>query len=266
MSEINPYQAPASDVNQPITSEAGELTGPHSVSAGRGWSWLAGGFQLFTRSWLIWIVNIVIFSAIMLVIGIIPIVSIVSTLLSPMFMGGLMAGCLALDRGDELTVGHLFEGFQRNAGALAGVGGLYLLGLLLLGITAAVMVMVTGASIVGMNGELDATNQAEVAAQMGPAMLIVVLLIAALAIPLVMAVWFAPPLVMLHDMGAVEAMKLSFRGCLKNILPFLVYGIIAFVLAILAVIPVMLGFLILGPMLIASVYVAYKDIYLAPAS
>jgi uncharacterized membrane protein len=266
MSEINPYQAPASDVNPPMASEAGELTGPHSVSAGRGWSWLAEGFRLFTRSWLIWIVNTLIFGAIMLVVGVIPLVSLVSMVLSPMFTGGLMAGCLALDRGDELTVGHLFEGFQRNAGALAGVGGLYLLGVVLLGVTAAVLVMVTGASIVGMNGGLDPANQAEVLAHMGPAMLIVVLLVAALAIPLVMAVWFAPPLVMLHDMGAVEAMKLSFRGCLKNILPFLVYGVIAFVLAILAVIPIMLGFLILGPMLVASVYVAYKDIFLAPAS
>ena len=31
--------------------------------------------------------------------------------------------------------------------------------------------------------------------------------------------------------GAIEAMKGSFMGCLKNILPFLVYGVIMFVLA-----------------------------------
>jgi uncharacterized membrane protein len=56
-------------------------------------------------------------------------------------------------------------------------------------------------------------------------------------------------------------MKASFMGCLKNILPFLVYGVIMFGLAIVASIPLALGWLVLGPMTIASVYTAYRDIY-----
>ena len=31
---------------------------------------------------------------------------------------------------------------------------------------------------------------------------------------------------MLHDMSPVAAMKASFRGCMRNIVPFLVYGIL----------------------------------------
>ena len=58
-------------------------------------------------------------------------------------------------------------------------------------------------------------------------------------------------------------MKGSFMGCLKNILPFLVYGVIMFVLAIVASIPLALGWLVLGPMTVASVYAAYRDIYLS---
>ena len=50
---------------------------------------------------------------------------------------------------------------------------------------------------------------------------------------------------------------------LRNILPFLVYGIIAFVLLLLASIPLMLGLLVMMPVLIASIYTAYRDIYLS---
>jgi hypothetical protein len=36
-----------------------------------------------------------------------------------------------------------------------------------------------------------------------------------------------------------------------------------FVLAIVASIPLALGWLVLGPMIVASVYTAYRDIYLS---
>jgi uncharacterized membrane protein len=60
----------------------------------------------------------------------------------------------------------------------------------------------------------------------------------------------------------VEAMKASFRGCLRNWLPFLVYGVIAFILALLATLPAGLGWLVLLPVLTGSVYAGYKDIFL----
>jgi uncharacterized membrane protein len=50
---------------------------------------------------------------------------------------------------------------------------------------------------------------------------------------------------------------------LKNILPFLVYGILYLIFAFVASIPLLLGWLVLGPVLIASVYFSYTDIYLS---
>ena len=63
-------------------------------------------------------------------------------------------------------------------------------------------------------------------------------------------------------LGVIESMKQSFSGCLKNIVPFLVYGVVFLVLGVLASLPIFLGWLVLGPMLSASVYTSYKDIYL----
>ena len=46
------------------------------------------------------------------------------------------------------------------------------------------------------------------------------------ALPLMMACWFAPALVMLRHDEPVAAMKASFVACLVNIWPMLVYGLI----------------------------------------
>ena len=58
-------------------------------------------------------------------------------------------------------------------------------------------------------------------------------------------------------------MKVSFFGCLKNIVPFLLYGVVMMVLCVVAAIPVMLGYLVLGPVIIASIYTGYRDIFTA---
>jgi uncharacterized membrane protein len=62
-------------------------------------------------------------------------------------------------------------------------------------------------------------------------------------------------------MKPVAAMKASFHGCFRNFLPFLVYGLVMMLLAILAAIPVGLGFLVWIPLAIASTYTAYRGIF-----
>jgi uncharacterized membrane protein len=98
-------------------------------------------------------------------------------------------------------------------------------------------------------------------AALGGSFMLAWLVALALSIPIYMALWFAPALVVLREMAPVEAIKESFLGCLKNILPFLVYSIVLMVLGIVAAIPLGLGWLVLGPTMIASVYVSYRDIY-----
>jgi uncharacterized membrane protein len=94
---------------------------------------------------------------------------------------------------------------------------------------------------------------------------LVSLVILALLLPLIMALWFAPALVVFHDMGAWEAMKASFRGGMKNMLPFLLYGIVLTIASVVASIPALLGWLVLGPVIAASIYTSYRDIYFSEA-
>ncbi len=93
--------------------------------------------------------------------------------------------------------------------------------------------------------------------------LLAVLVALALMIPAAMAIWFAPALVVLNDFGVGDALKASFVASLKNFVPFLVYGAVFLALAIVASIPLMLGWLALGPTIVASVYTAYRDIFYA---
>jgi uncharacterized membrane protein len=95
--------------------------------------------------------------------------------------------------------------------------------------------------------------------------LVVLLVCALLVVPLLMAFWFAPPLIVLRGDEPVAAMLTSFRACLRNMLPFTVYGLIGIVFIVIASIPLFLGLLVLIPVAAATVYTSYKDVFGAAA-
>ena len=76
-----------------------------------------------------------------------------------------------------------------------------------------------------------------------------------------MGVWFAPALVFFNDMPPIEAVKASFEACTKNMMPFLVYGLIVLVLSFFAALPMLLGFLVFLPVLFGSIHASYRDIF-----
>ena len=231
------------------------MTGGRAVGAGQGWTWIAEGFGLFKKAPGIWIAVVIILLVITIVFAFIPLLGAVATfLLMPVFVGGLMLGCRALQGGGELELGHLFAGFKEQTGNLLVIGALAIGGW--------IIVMLPVVAIVGAGAIFGAMRgDAAGAAALGGSFLLAWLIAMALSIPIYMALWFAPALVALRGLAPVAAVKESFLGCLKNILPFLVYSIVVMVLGILAAIPLGLGWLVLGPTLIASVYVSYRDIF-----
>ena len=235
-----------------------------TVDAGRGASWWSEAWRLFAAAPGPWLLIIVILLVLNFVLALIPVVGHVATqVLYPVFAGGLMLGCRAIDRGQPFTVNHLFAGFNERAGPL------FMLGLLYLAIAVAITLAVGGILLVVFGAAVfsrlfQLMDPFSAGAALGGIFMIVmigVLLFMLLALPLFMAMWFAPALVVLRGLEPWAAMKVSFTGCLKNVLPFLIYGLVGIVLAIVASIPLMLGWLLVGPMAIASVYTGYCDIY-----
>ncbi len=257
----NPFEAPKSTVSDiQNNTEVGVLKETaRKNTIGFGWKWIKEGFNLFKLSPLIWVLMTVIF----IVLNIVPLVSMVVSLLLPIFVAGFIYGAHELDHGRPLRVGQLFEGFKQNAGGLFAVSGLYILGIIIC------LLVVVGVAY-GL-GSFDAFSRVAMqAGSLNPAaqldmyknLVLPGLVYLGLIIPLAMAVWFAPTLIILHGMGAVEAMKCSFNGCLKNVLPYLWFGIIATILIVLGMIPLLLGLLVVLPTLFAATYASYKDIFL----
>ena len=231
------------------------MMGGRAVSAGQGWTWIADGFGLFKKAPGMWIALVIVLFVILVVLAFIPLLGAVATfLLMPLFLAGLMLGCRALQGGGGLEVGHLFAGFKEHTGNLIVLGALAIGGWII--VMLPVIAIVGAGTIFGMM-----RGDAAGAAAMGGSFVLAWLIAMALSIPIYMALWFAPALVVLRGLAPVAAVKESFLGCLKNIIPFLIYGIVMLVLGIVAAIPLGLGWLVLGPVAIASIYVAYRDIY-----
>jgi uncharacterized membrane protein len=237
---------------------------PRAVDAGRGVSWWTEGWRLFTPGVGVWLLVMIILICLHVVGAFIPVVgSLAMQILFPVFTGGLMLGCRAIDRGNPLTVGHLFGGFSQRTGPLVVVGLIYTgLAILIMAIVAGMMMAIFGVAILGMLTRAADPSQTGVAlGSVVVAVLLGILFFLLLLLPLIMAIWFAPALVMLGGLSPAAAMKASFHGCLQNIIPFLVYGAVGIVLAIIATIPFGLGWFVLGPVAIASVYASYCDFF-----
>ncbi len=87
------------------------------------------------------------------------------------------------------------------------------------------------------------------------------LFIKSLSLLAMMALWLAPALVILHDASPLQAMKLSLLASLKNFFPWLLFSVLAFVLLIVAAIPVGLGLLAALPTLAGAAFVARRDVF-----
>ena len=83
----------------------------------------------------------------------------------------------------------------------------------------------------------------------------------ALFVPITMAFWFAPALVVFEGTPPVDAVKASFAACLRNIMPFLIYGVLGLVASIVASIPFGLGWIVLLPLMLLTIHVSYRDIF-----
>ena len=231
----------------------------NQVSAKHGWHWIANGFHMFRKAPLIWVLVCFTLLLIAMTLALIPILGqFVFTLISPVFLAGIMIGCREQDQGRQLEIVHLFAAFKTNVASLVTVGGIYLIGqVLIIGL----VMMIGGSQMTDMllyGKRVDESELIHVMDNMLTASLIALLL----SIPLMMAAWFSPLLVVFHNLQPIPAMKKSFFACLKNIIPFQLYGILLIMFSLIAFMPYGAGLVILIPTIFASIYVSYKDIFL----
>ena len=229
-----------------------------SVNAGQGASWFSCGWNLFKQDFGTWFIMFLILIGLSIVLSFIPFIgSLALMIISPALIGGFMYASSELDKGNNIEIGYLFQGFRDKdrMNKLLVLGGIYLL--------VQVILMAVMLSLVGGSSMMSAaeTGNVDPAAMMTSGMGFSMLLIILVGVAVMLGFVYATPLVMLDNMAPIESIKASYSAAFKNILPLLVFGIIYLLLAVIAAIPIGLGFLILIPVSILALYCSYKSIF-----
>jgi hypothetical protein len=229
---------------------------PRVVAARRGWQWLQESFTYFMQAPAVWLGILAALALIGVGIALIPLLGVLANmLLPPVWSAGVMVGCHAQYRGQPLRIQHIFAGFG------PALKPLILLGLIVIALELIGVMVALGPMLAKLAAGLDPEElQAEAMANPLP-VLLQLLLATALLVPVAAAGWYAPALIVLSGEGVGNALKLSLKACIFNLWPLLIWSLATVVLALIGSIPFGLGLLVVLPMMIISVYLSYRDIF-----
>ncbi len=207
--------------------------GPGAVAyashpAGRGVVWLKEAWAMLSAARVPWLLMLLSYYVIQIVVGYIPVVGpLVLMVLRPVFTVGFLAAAWSQERGATPEIRHLFRGFGANLKALIPIGLFMVVGTTL-------AIFATMALDGGQLLEAIATNKPLEEALAGDQVELAMLFATLCALPVVLAVWFAPALVVFNSCGTSQALITSLRAALANWRPVLVYALLLLLLGGLA--------------------------------
>jgi uncharacterized membrane protein len=237
-----------------------------SNDAGRGIRWWADSV-----TWLfgdiarlgVWVAMLICFFLLLTPLNWFPFIgSVASYLLWFVFSGGLMLAARKTGRGQTPSFGDLFAGFGPQGGALVGAG------LLILAASLAVVGLMLAVGLGAFVGSiLSAASLADLEAQplavlsIGWGSLLLLLCCLFLFVPISMAAWLAPALIMLRGASPVDALRMSLAACRRNLGALTVYGLVFIGLAFVATLMFLIGWIFLVPLTFLSTYAAFRDMF-----
>lgn len=224
------------------------------VGASDSISWYQGGWKIFTANIANWVLMTLILGVIAVVLSFIPFIGAIALyLLLPLFLGGMFYSAQKLDQGQDADIMDIFALFKDQQRLTP----LIILGLIMLGL-GFVSMMVIGGMMFASVSAVTPGAEMPVMPSIGFGSLLIALIVMLLSGMLFL---FATPLIVFQNMSAIDAIKNSFMGCVKNFPAFLIFMLIYMVLAFIAAIPFGLGLLVLVPVFIAATYIGYKRIF-----
>ena len=222
-----------------------------------GTRWLATSYAMFRQAPVPWLMLVLLYWLILLAIRtLVPFLGNLTLLLvKPVFAVGFLAAAWNQERGVTPTPRHLFQGFRANLRALLPLGIVMLAGISL---AISATAVIDGGRLVSLlldpaPGELDQDAAAKrIAETMADPRVQLGMLFAALcALPTILALWWAPALVVFQDAGLVTALRVSLRAALANWRPLLRYCVLVFFFT--AIVPSLFSLLV-GIVLPQAVY------------
>ncbi|WP_144391681.1 BPSS1780 family membrane protein [Pleionea sediminis] len=216
----SPYSASTpnatSAIEKPIINRLPAISGIH---------WFFDGFNQFFQAPLIWtgigFINILLLIVSSLLV-LIPILGIAIThLFYPLFIAGFMQAA-ANQKQENIQVSDYFSGFSSQTSSLFLCGALYFAMLIVVMVITFVFMLV-----IDLGLSSYASQSISILTPRILESVIGGLISIGLMLPVIMAIWFAPALIILHHHDAIEAIKLSFVACYRNFVPYLAYSLIA---------------------------------------
>lgn len=267
--------------------------------ARRGVLWLRESYAMLSLQRVRWLLLLLLYYPVLGLIDLVPFVGqFAVVLLKPVFAVGFLAAAWAQERGGAPEPKQLFQGFRSNLWALLPLGAFLLVGIML---AVNVSALIDGGKLINLltnppapppmpagGGDGAATAADATAAESllrDPSVQGGMLLAVACGLPVIMALWFAPALVVFQDCSARQALAASLRAALANWKPITVYGLLVFFLGgvvpgiaatiIALVAPKSIAFIVALAALLPYIclftatlhisdYVAYRDIFHNP--
>lgn len=243
------------------------------LPARHGFLWLMAGFRLFRANPPLLTALTLGYLFLVIAVNLLPMIGpFLVPLALPTLAVVVANGCRAIELGRNAEGNALTYGLQQHRVALVRLGGLHLLGSVII---LAISLAVEGGqlSFLGPDGSVD---EEEMFAAM--ARLVVI------ALPIMLAFWFAPLLTAWDGVPATKAVFFSLVAGLSNWRSFVVYGLSVGLVAILlpgllliaadavaaslrnviALALKMLLIFVMAPTLMASVYLSYQDVFHGP--
>jgi len=203
----------------------------------RGLMWLREAAVMFARARIAWLSLLLAYYFILIALRMLPLVGMLAVpLLKPVFAVGFLAAAWTVERGGKPRLAHLLQGFSSNLRALLPLGFVFIIG-----ITIAVMasaVVDQGKLIEFLSNPPAGTQEGDSAAAeaienvlLDTRVQLGMLFAALCALPVLLALWFAPALVVFQDLRARQALSTSLRAALANWRALAAYALAVFVFA-----------------------------------
>jgi uncharacterized membrane protein len=225
------------------------------LKASRGVTWLSEAFKLFRQAPLQWIGLCTGWIALTLGLMLIPFIGpVLANFLQPVFVASFAIAAYRQSAGERIAMADLFAAFKRNMRPLVNLGALQLLAVIAIFALMALLGLPMAAS-----SEQDLTIPEYVATLKGKEWILSLGFL--LVVVMKGALWFAPPLIAFHGMTTVQAMRWSLYAAISNLGAMMVYGTVLLGLFFLAIIPWMLGVIVVIPIMVISTYVGYREVF-----
>ena len=235
---------------------AWRFVGPRERPVSHGWQWLRSSFNLFRIDPLPWLFKFLGSFGFILIIAMIPTLGQWSGIFVYPVMGWWMWTISRYHDRQSSAQDKEHPNFKDQIPLLLLLGALSMLASMLLG---EVVEDLTGVSLEAA-AELEEGEQPDLAALLP--LMKGLMLHTVLSLPVTMATYFAPPLIALQGISLADALRLSFVGCIKNIMPLGLNFIIVLGIGGVSMIFAGLPLLIFAPVFLLMLYTTYLDIYL----